>query len=60
MEKAVYDWMAADYVAVHCFYLEGRENHDLGLKAALYAQGALPHDVRLQANANHYLARELV
>ena len=60
VEKAVYDWMAADYVAVHCFYLEGRENHDLGLKAALHAQGALPHDVRLQANANHYLARELV
>jgi glycosyltransferase involved in cell wall biosynthesis len=59
VEKAVYDWMAADYVAVHCFYLEGRENHDLGLRAALHAQGALPHDPRLQANANHYLAREL-
>ena len=59
VEKAIYDWASADYLAIHAYYLEGRENHELGMRAATHALKACPGDARMLENVRHYLTRKL-
>lgn len=55
VEKAVYDWIVADYVAIHAYYIGELE---LGERAARHALKACPGDERMKANLAHYLAQK--